>query len=378
MRRPIRSRPLLLRLHVLVGMFLAAGLLLLGLSGAILLFRSELERALEHPAVEPSAERAPLQALVAAARLRHPDATPTVLVLPEHEGRPARVQLRLPHDEDVDVLLDPATGAVLASRWHERSALHALRLLHTQLYLGPRGTVLVGLLGLGLLLQAATGLYLWWPFTRRPGRGVTIRWTRPWPVLTYDLHKSLGVLSLAFNVPLALTGALLAWSLLTGSHDPVQVPAAPPAARPSPITLDEVARAADAALPGGRIRALELSGAAGGLVTVRKRLPGDFDPRGAHLVTVALDSGAATAGHRRNGMAGELWALLGPLHSGEFAGLGSKLVYLVGGLTSSFLVLSGLLAWLTRPRVRRSAGPAPAGRPVAVPPVPPAAPAPPR
>ena len=114
------------------------------------------------------------------------------------------------------MLLDPASARVLASRWLERSPLHALHALHTELYLGGRGRVAVGALGLLLVLQGATGLFLWWPFTRRLPRGFTIRRGRRWRVLGYDLHKVIGIASLAFHVPVALTGALLALSTGAG------------------------------------------------------------------------------------------------------------------------------------------------------------------
>src|ERR1700730_6340166 len=95
----------------------------------------------------------------------------------------------------LEVLVDPRSGRIVGSRWADRSPLHALRLLHTQLYLGTRGRVIVGLLGLWLVLQGLTGLYLWWPLMKWPRWGFTVRWARPWPVMGRDLHKALGAAS---------------------------------------------------------------------------------------------------------------------------------------------------------------------------------------
>ena len=53
----------------------------------------------------------------------------------------------------LDVLIDPRSGRIVSSSWAERSPLHALRLLHTELYLGACGRALVGIPGLWLMLQ---------------------------------------------------------------------------------------------------------------------------------------------------------------------------------------------------------------------------------
>jgi uncharacterized iron-regulated membrane protein len=189
---------------------------------------------------------------------------------------------------------------VVGSRWLERSPLHALRALHTELYLGGRGRLVVGALGLLLVLQGATGLFLWWPFTRRLPRGFTIRRGRRWRVVGYDLHKLVGIASLAFHVPVALTGALLALSA------------------------------------GGPARS--------GAVEVRER-DGSVAwlDRGTGTVTVVRDP--RRAGDRALG-------LVTGLHEGRFGGIASRWLYVAGGLTPVALALTGLGIWLGRPRPR--------------------------
>ena len=213
-----KGRATVLRLHLAVALLAGAGLLLVSVSGAALVFRPELDDAVFGGPVRvaPGGGRAPLQALLDAGQAAHPGLTPVSLARPERDDRPARLRLERPGGEIVEVLLDPASARVLGSRWLERSPLHALRALHTELYLGGRGRLVVGALGLLLVLQGATGLFLWWPFTRRLPRGFTIRGGRRWRVVGYDLHKVIGIASLAFHVPVAFTGALLALSAGAG------------------------------------------------------------------------------------------------------------------------------------------------------------------
>ncbi len=349
----MKRRPALLRLHLLLGFTLAAALCIESLSGAVLIFRGEIGNAVDPAPARPGpgTSRAPLQALLDAARLQHPGARPNNLVLPEREEQAARVGMTDADGEAIEVFVDPRTAGVLASRWQERSPLHALWLLHSELYMGPRGSVGVALIGAGLLAQSATGLYLWWPFVRRPAHRFTIRWPRPWPVVSYDVHKAVGALSLAFNVPIALTGLLLALALGAAQDDQRGSGAAGPRSSSSPLPLDDIARAADAALPGGRITSLRFMLRAEGAIEVRKRMPGDIDPRGGSAALVDSRSGALIAVHdaRRSPPAARLWSLVAPLHFGDFGGIASKLVYAAGALASPVLVVTGLLIWFGRP-----------------------------
>ncbi|HEX9749228.1 MAG TPA: PepSY-associated TM helix domain-containing protein [Methylomirabilota bacterium] len=297
-----KGRATVLWLHLAVALLAGAGLLLVSVSGAALVFRPELDDAVfgGPGRVTPGGGRAPLQALLAAGQAAHPGLTPVSLAWPERDGRPARLRLERPGSEIVEVLLDPVSARVVGSRWLERSPLHALRALHTELYLGGRGRLVVGALGLLLVLQGATGLFLWWPFTRRLPRGFTIRRGRRWRVVGYDLHKLVGIASLAFHVPVALTGALLALSA------------------------------------GGPARS--------GAVEVRER-DGSVAwlDRGTGTVTVVRDP--RRAGDRA-------WGLVTGLHEGRFGGIASRWLYVAGGLTPVALALTGLGIWLGRPRPR--------------------------
>ena len=252
-----KGRATVLRLHLAVALLAGAALLLVSVSGAVLIFRPELDDVVfgGPVLVEPGGESAPLQALFDAGRARHPEASPRALALPEAAGQPARLRLVGPAGDAIDVLVDPSSARVLGSRWLERSPLHALHALHTELYLGARGRLVVAALGLLLVLQGGTGLFLWWPFTRRLPRGFTIRRGRPWRVVGYDLHKVAGIASLAFNVPVAFTGALLA---LSAGAEPAWSGAPWPAEARSALTLDEIVRRAEAILPGSPVASLRI------------------------------------------------------------------------------------------------------------------------
>lgn len=299
-----KGRATILRVHLTIALLAGAGLVLVSVSGAALVFRPELDDAVFGTVRVPAGTApAPLSRLVQAGHAAHPRLTPVTLILPERADGPARLRLERPPREIVEMLLDPGSARVLASRWLERSPLHALHLLHTELYLGARGRWASGALGLLLVAQGASGLFLWWPFTRRLSRGFTVRRGRRWGVVGYDLHKVVGIASLAFHLPMALTGALLVcW----------------PAAGPPRADVVEVRE--------------------------RGRVVASLDRATGRVTPVA---------------AGTLRALVATVHEGRFAGLASRALYVAAGLTPLALATTGFLIWLGRPRSRPLTPPSP-------------------
>jgi uncharacterized iron-regulated membrane protein len=346
----MRVRALALRLHLVVGVLTGAGLLVLGLSGAVLVLRPDFEGS-QSAELTPAPSSAPapsLDALLEAARRRHPGFVVTGLSLPV--GAAVRVGMLDTTGGALEVLVDPRSGRTVGSRWADRSPLHALRLLHTELYLGTRGRVIVGLLGLWLVLQGLTGLYLWWPLMKRPRWGFTVRWARPWPVMGRDLHKALGAAVLVFHLPIAATGALLGITALS----PGAVDGEPTVSSSSPSlrtrNVETLAREAERAMPGARITAFRFL--PGPVVAVTMRAPGELDPHGASLVVVDATTGrVVTVRDSRLGpWTYRLWADAKALHVGAVGGLTVRALYVLGGLASAVLALSGYVLALARAR----------------------------
>jgi uncharacterized iron-regulated membrane protein len=351
----MRVRALALRLHLLVGVLTGAALVVLGLSGAVLVLRPDFESSQSAglpPA--PSSGSAPsLDALLEAARRRHPGFLVTSLSLPGGSAA-ARVGMLDSAGGALEVLIDPRSGRIVSSSWAERSPLHALRLLHTELYLGARGRALVGILGLWLMLQGITGLYLWWPLMRRPRWGFTIRWARPWPVVGRDLHKALGAASLVFHLPIAATGGLLGiMALPSGTLEAGRAPSPAAAAALRPLaarSLETLAREAERAMPGATITSFRFL--PDGLVAVTMRVPGELDPRGASFVFLqaAGASVVSVSDSRQAPWTARLWAGARALHVGAVGGIAARAFYVLGGLASVALALSGYALALACPR----------------------------
>ncbi|MEQ9363612.1 MAG: PepSY-associated TM helix domain-containing protein, partial [Leptospirales bacterium] len=125
--------------------------------------------------------------------------------------------------EHINVYIDPASG--MYARAEDRpDPLRWIFDLHATFFAGSIGKTLLGFVGLALLVSSVTGLIIYWPFSkgqslrapatliRRPPAGEARGARRR--LLFADWHKLVGILSLAFQILMAVTGLLLTFGTL--------------------------------------------------------------------------------------------------------------------------------------------------------------------
>jgi len=268
-----------------------------------------------------------LDAVVSSALLAHPGGEARALRLPLRADRPYRVLIQQ-GEQRLDVAVDPVTLRVIGARSPERSVFVAVRSLHGAFHSGRVGAAVVGLLGVWLVVESLTGLWLYGPSVGTRGR-------------SRSLHRLVGALSLALAVLIGITGALLAIGAALG----LLVAGAPGIPSGQGLRrLDAAAARIEAARPGARIMALVAEGD-GDTLGVDVRAAGS-----TAVSTIRLDSRTGAmleaSGRPRSG-----WDLVRRLHAGEFAGVGSRLVYTLAGLALPLLSITGLVAAVRR-RVR--------------------------
>jgi uncharacterized iron-regulated membrane protein len=105
--------------------------------------------------------------------------------------------------------IDEATLPPGAAR--QRSIVAPFRSLHTSLHAGRPGAVVVGVLGLILVAEGVTGLWLYDP------AGMRARTRR---ARAQRLHRVLGGIALVFAAVAGLTGAVLAFAAVVSVADP--------------------------------------------------------------------------------------------------------------------------------------------------------------
>ena len=330
------------RLHLWGGLITGPLVLFLGLSGAALVFRTQIEAVEFSPPVVTSARMAApsLDAIVAAAQTRHPGAEPRALLVPDGPRQPYRVEL-LAARQHVVVAIDPATLQVIGERAAERSLMVAVLSLHGALHSGRPGTVVVGLLGLWLVVESVTGLWLGWPSMRPRARAI-----RAGPGdgdVSRRVHRVVGGLSLAVGVIVALTGVALAFAGLVTLAGAIGASERDGGALGRFFglgQLDLIAERAETALPGARITAL-VADASHAVRVETTAGPVIFDRQTGRFARTPADRAGLTA-----------WDWVRRLHSGDFLGWASRIVYALVGLALPILSITGYLI-----TARRAGGP---------------------
>jgi uncharacterized iron-regulated membrane protein len=361
------SRRGLFRIHAWIGLQLGYLLFAICFTGTLAVLSAELVWLADpRLRVEARDTAVPLswQRLHDAVTAAHPQATLLYLHAPDGPRAMARATLAYGPQDYRGVPVDPHSYAVGENR-SSFGLQSFLRILHKQLYLVPgvigvHGTLIVGLLSLPLLVAVYTGLASvrrWWRAMRqiRRGRSRRLFWS--------DLHRFAGLWAAVITIVLALTGLwyfaeiiLQNARLLNEDAAPQRLSAATMAQRPAvlpPFDLDAAAVAAQAAWPGIELSQLALPQRADDpLIFTGQAEAWLVRDRANHILIDPFDNTVLDLTRAEDQPAFRRWIeTADPLHFGNFAGLGSKLVWFSAGLLLSGGILAGLVsAWL---RLRR-------------------------
>jgi uncharacterized iron-regulated membrane protein len=355
-------RKRLWQLHSWLGLIAGLGLLVIGLTGSVLVFHAELS-AIVSPdkfAVTPtSAGRLPLDELLAHAQRQLPDHEITGwLVQHDHPDRADDLYLiRRGDNVWLTGTLDPYTGRVLSAPHLGSTTLRGWLLdLHYTFFADDLGVALAGVFAVLLCALGVSGVWLYREFWRHL---FTFRWRRGARLLFSDLHKFVGISSVAANLILGATGAY--WNVahviehLSG-HEPEQT-RIERRLYADTLSLDAIVRDAAQQLPGFRANFISLPSDPAAPAVI---LWGAVEPRPAltspYGTTLFYDP--QTGAHRSTNdlRAASWWARVKdafePLHFGYFGGLVTRILWCLAGFAPGVLAVSGFVLWQLR---RRSA-----------------------
>lgn len=338
---------LILRLHRWLGLTFGVVLALSGLTGALLVFGHDIERALEPELhrVVPAEASASLDAALADVRRRHPEHAVSYIRFPRTAD--GVYEFWLDQDSGPRVYVNPGSGKVIGSRKPHQGLIGFVRELHVHLLAGGAGDTLVGTMGIAALILFAVGALLCW--RSRHGRAAL----RP---AAASLHRKLALYGLAFLALAALTGTGLAFP--EHLKDAVNAvagvsPAPPPSARATATPqVDAALAAARSALPAGRVTWIYLPATPGLPLTVRLRTSDEHHPNGLNMVYADPVSGAVLRidPALQAGAGTRIFEWLYPLHIGTLAAEPHRVMQTFIGLLPALLLASGVLTYLRRRR----------------------------
>ncbi|NMO17568.1 PepSY domain-containing protein [Pyxidicoccus fallax] len=377
---------LVMRIHSWSGLLGALVFVVVGLSGAVLVFHSELDAALFPRLfkVDPAAGELSYQRAFETAQRAFPEARVRGFrVPPPGEPKTLAVQAVGPRGGPTHIaLVDPYTGELRGTRiWgsgHTRffdDPVSWVYLLHYQLTAGQVGQLVVVLAAILLALSVVTGTFV---YRKQLLRALMLREplrNKGWMARFSSLHRMVGVWTLALNLLLAVSGLWMLRATFTADFwkRPDGRPAPTGPAPRSAHTFDEAIAAARRAVPDLEPSWVELRALPTDRFIVMGRHARESKLYGRYASTVTLDaSNLGVLDVRRPealALGGKLDVLAFPLHQGHWGGLPVRLLYVLAGLGVPMLSLTGMLLWLRRNR-RRRVQPATQPGPVARPPVP--------
>jgi uncharacterized iron-regulated membrane protein len=344
----------LLFIHLAAAQIAGLFLIILGGTGCIMAFESELDRLL-NPGLfhaTPGTTPLPIAAIRAALAASYPQDHFSYLAIPTGPDETYAVQA---HGQQI--FINGYTGAVVGTR-PLPTLLNQIHTLHLSLFMGRTGALLMGIAALMLLLLIATGLVLWWP-----GKRFAVNLHAAPARVIADSHHAAGIASAAFLVVLAITGAAITWNdswapwafRVLGTAPPVRDLPSTVLPGAHAISAEEAISAARRALPGAVPFALSLPATAGAY-HVALRFPEDLTPGGRSWVNVDQYSGAilSVTSSRDPLAATGLVNLNRALHTGDVFGLPSKTVASLASLVLVLQVLSGWFMWWRKRQARRT------------------------
>lgn len=379
MPRPNFSR-MAMKVHRWSGLLGALVFVVVGLSGAVLVFHEDLDAALfpELFDVSPGAGEPSFQRAVETAQRAFPDARLRgVVVPPPDEARTLKVQF-IPRTggPTLIALVDPFTGELRGTRiWGRETRfledpVSWIYQLHYQLTAGRIGQVVTVVASMLLMLSVLTGAFV---YRKQLPRALTLRTpfrAKGTAVLFSSLHRLVGTWVIVLNLVLAVSGLWILRGTFTKAFwtGPEGRPVPSAVAPSSPRSFDEALEVARRTVPGFApswidLRAGATEGSSRFVVLGKHRESASI--YGRHASTIVIDGRTLEAldvtHPSEMSLGGKLNALAFPIHQGHWGGLLVRLIWVFAGLGLPLLSVTGTMMWWLR--TRRAPHPAPAAAP---------------
>ncbi|WP_436406352.1 PepSY-associated TM helix domain-containing protein [Brevibacillus brevis] len=204
------------RWHFYAGLICAPFIFILAVTGAVYLFKPQIEQWIYHDDyyVEAQNEKLPASKQIDEVMKKYPEAKVTKYRPGEEATRSAEVKINL-KGESVTVFVNPYTGDLIGQLNDKDRLMDKIEEFHGELMLGTVGDRIVELAACWSIILIATGIYLWFPKQGKI-RGVIIpRLTGGRKNLIRDLHAVPAFWISAGMLFLVITGLL--WSGFWGN-----------------------------------------------------------------------------------------------------------------------------------------------------------------
>ncbi|AFY31692.1 PepSY domain-containing protein [Calothrix sp. PCC 7507] len=359
-----KIRNLSFYLHRYIGLFVGLILIIIGLTGSLLVFEQEINRwqvSQQFGQVSPQEQRVSMETILNNVKTTYANQPELKLrsmnMLPKNSTY--TVYLKTPNDAQINVFVNPYSGAIMGDRQWESSFWGIVFKLHYALLAGRTGEIIVGIAALLLLILSITGIILW-PGWRRLINGFKIKWQAHPKRVNFDIHKVFGIITAVFLGLIAFTG--FCWNFYDFTKPAIYAvtstpnlpePISKPVTGKPPLGLAEILQKADAALPGAVTTYITFPSKPEDAFAIYKKQPQESNDYGDSAVYLDQFSGAVL--RLQNGLSLPLGDRVlnsfTPLHYGTFWGLPTRILYVFVGLAPLILSVTGWVMWSYRRRL---------------------------
>jgi len=351
------------QVHLWVGIVLCLYMLVIGVSGSILVFESEIEHAayphLWHATAAAASKPVDLPAVIATLTSAYPGYRITAAYLPDRPGD--NFEIFVHHNETYRyVFIDAHSGQIVGAINPDRSWLIWIIDLHFRLLAGKVGSTLNGIGAASLLLLCASGIILWWPGIKHWSRGLKLNLSRSWRRINFDLHSSVGFWTLLLLSMWAFSGVYFIWPKPIDSfvnHFSSIASANPPNYIVSPrhdqpwADLHGMIRQAEAASPNAKFAGAFFPGGEKSALTLlmARGAPRNFTQMD-YIYFDPVTGKQVALWHRgvTNTWGGRFIFWLSPLHFGYDWGIAIKILWAALGCALPLLSITGVLMYWNR------------------------------
>jgi uncharacterized iron-regulated membrane protein len=356
-------RVLLRKLHLYLSLAAALFIIVLGLTGCILAFETELDH-LFHARLYYVTPRPQVLSLADVDRMVA-EAYPGAHINSYTLARSPDLSYQVSTDRGT-VFIDEYSGKILGLVTEPDFATAALNFVHSvHIRLTPTissssvGKVVVKWAAVAILFLLLSGLYLWWP-AKRLGLKKAASGFRLW----FDLHNTVGMLSLALLIILTVTGMMIGFEdqttpmfySMTGSqpnliYNRQLFKSEPPLDGAVPISADQAVTIAREALPGAAPLMFNVPGPLDAYV-IKASFPEDLTSGGRSEVVIDQYTGRVMAAEssRTAPTGSRIVTTNRAIHTGDIFGLISKTVMSLASLMLVAQAVTGGMMWWRRRR----------------------------
>jgi uncharacterized iron-regulated membrane protein len=342
---------------LVVGLLAAA----IALTGSLLIINGWTEPLFEPKVVRPQAvEPLAIAEIANKAQSLIPNLTLESLEIPQEVTKPIKGWWLAGEDKWTHASINPYTGEFLGQPKPDSAYTNFLWELHINLLGGEKGAYIAGIVGLLTTILCVTGIMLW-PGWRRLATGFKIKWNAKPKRLNFDLHKVVGIVAAVFLSMAMFTGFIWnyhTWTtpaIYAATFSPQTAAGNEPVSKVIPGKLplqfsDSLLAKASAALPEGKVTSIYFPTKPTGVFTVNKKVNGKevnavIDRYSGEIIKVNDLTTKKSLGDR-------VMDSFIPLHFGTFAGLPSRIFYVLVGLSPTFLLITGFIMYRYRRRTK--------------------------